>query len=102
MLRNFVLKFVLQFVLQFVLAAAAAALCIVSASAQSPGGGQPSQSSLGIPLKVDKPLTEEEIERRKAADRAYEAAMHKIPDKKPSADPWGDVRAPSPVKKKQQ
>jgi hypothetical protein len=30
---------------------------------------------------------------------AYDAAMHKIPDKKSSADPWGDVR---PAKGEQQ
>ena len=72
---------------KFVVTAAIAALLLGSASAQSPG---PSQSSpLGIPLKSAKPLTQEEIERRKANDRAYDAALQKIPDKKPPADPWG-------------
>jgi len=94
MLRKFV-------VWKIGLAAAAAALCTVSASAQSSGGGQ--STSVGIPFKgADRPLTEEEIERRKANDRAYEAAVQKIPDKKTSADPWGEIRPTSPAKKKQQ
>ena len=45
------------------------------------------------------PSTQEQIDRQRAADKAYDAAMHKIPDKKSSADPWGDVR---PAKGKQQ
>ncbi len=85
------------------IAAAIFALFTAPASAQSPGQspGQSSssQSSIGIPLKVERPLTEEEIEKRKAADRAYEAAMQKIPDKKASADPWGDIRPTSPASK---
>jgi len=48
----------------------------------------------------DKPLTQEEIEKQKAADRAYEAAVNKIPDKKSSADPWGNIRQPSPTASK--
>jgi hypothetical protein len=81
---------------KFVVTAAIAALSMGSASAQAPAG--PSKSSaVGIPLKSDKPLTQEEIERRKANDRAYDAALQKIPDKKPPADPWGNVRPSSPA-----
>jgi hypothetical protein len=59
------------------------------------------QSPVGVPLKApDKPLTQEEIEKQKAADRAYEAAVNKIPDKKSSADPWGNIRQPSPTASK--
>jgi hypothetical protein len=71
---------------------------------QAPQGAQPNQSSLGIPLSTEKALTQEEIDRRKANDRAYDAAMRKIPDKKPPADPWGSIRPGSPTaaKNKQQ
>jgi len=58
------------------------------------------QSPLSVPFKSKAPPpSQEQIERQKAADKAYEAAIHKIPDKKSSADPWGDVR---PAKNKQQ
>ena len=69
----------------------------------SPGSSTPGSSGLGIPLNgVEKPKTPEEIEKQKAADRAYEAAMKKIPDKPASSDPWGDVRPPATAKNKQQ
>jgi hypothetical protein len=58
------------------------------------------QSALGVPLKPEQPLTQEEIDKQKAADRAYEAAVNKIPDKKSSADPWGTIRQPSPTASK--
>ncbi len=38
-------------------------------------------------------LTSEEIEKNKAIDEAYKSTMKKIPDQKPNADPWGNVRA---------
>jgi hypothetical protein len=79
------------------IAAAIFAVFAAPASAQSPG--QSSQSSIGIPLKSDKPMTEEEIEKRKASDRAYDAAMQKIPDRKAPADPWGDIRPTSSASK---
>jgi len=59
-----------------------------------------SPSSLGVPLKTDRPISSEEAERRKATDRAYEAAMRKIPDKKVSADPWGEIRSGTPANAK--
>ena len=62
-------------------------------------------SSLSVPVNPGKPPpTQEEIEKQKAADRAYNAAMQKIPDKKSSVDPWGNVRpsSPSASKNKQQ
>jgi hypothetical protein len=71
------------------------------ALAQSPGSSSSSQSSLGIPLKADAPLTQEEIEKRKANDRAYQAAIQKIPDKKAS-DPWGTIRPTAPTWKNKQ
>jgi hypothetical protein len=39
----------------------------------------------------ERKLTPEEIEKQKAADAAYKAAMEKIPEKKVS-DPWGNIR----------
>jgi hypothetical protein len=39
-----------------------------------------------------RPLTQEELEKKKAADAAYKAAMDKIPEKKGATDPWGNVR----------
>jgi hypothetical protein len=78
---------------KFVVTAAIAALLMGSASAQSSGPSQ--SSSLGIPFK-SAPSTQEETETRKANDRAYDAALQKIPDKKPPTDPWGHVRPSSP------
>ena len=61
----------------------------------------------GIPFNPNAPPNQEQIEKRQAVDRDYNAAMQKIPDKKGSSDPWGDVRptastSPSPKKKPQQ
>jgi hypothetical protein len=66
-------------------------------------------SAQGVPMKFPlkgdskRPMTPEEIEKQKAADNAYHAAMEKIPEKK-AVDPWGNIR-PSPAtasKNKQQ
>jgi hypothetical protein len=72
------------------------------ALAQLPGSDSSSQTSLGIPLKSDAPPTQEEIEKRKANDRAYQAAIQKIPDKKASTDPWGTIRPTAPTSKNKQ
>ena len=61
-----------------------------------------SSGSVGVPLNPEKRLTPEEIEKRKEADRAYNAAIQKIPDKKPSSDPWGNIRPGSPTAKNKQ
>ena len=51
-------------------------------------------------LDNDRRLTKEEQEKRKEVDDAYRSAIDKLPDKKkPSADPWGDMRSPSPNSK---
>jgi hypothetical protein len=58
------------------------------------------QSPLGMPFEPKaSPPTQEQIERQRATDQAYEAAIQELPDKKSSADPWGDVR---PAKAKSQ
>ena len=70
-----------------ILAAAMFALAVGPATAQV------ALSPFNAPQKR---LTPEEIEKKKAADAAYKAAMDKIPEKKGAADPWGNVReAPS-------
>jgi hypothetical protein len=58
-------------------------------------GSNSAQSQMSIPLNPKRPPTQEEIDRQKAADQAYDATMQKIPDKKSYADPWGNIR-PSP------
>ena len=82
--------------------------CAVAALVLGPAFAQPASqspsSSIGIPFNPEKLPTEEEIQKRKDAERAYDAAIQKIPDKKPSADPWGNIRPSSPAtaKNKQQ
>jgi len=49
-------------------------------------------------LQDKKALTSEEIERQKALDEAYQSAIKKVPEQKPSTDPWGNVRATEPAK----
>jgi hypothetical protein len=67
-------------------------------------GAALAQSNLSIPFKDPvPPPTKEEIEKQKAADKAYDAAIHKIPEKKAPADPWADVRTgPTATKNKRQ
>jgi hypothetical protein len=40
-----------------------------------------------------KSLTPEEKEAQAEKDRAYKESLRKIPDAKPSSDPWGTVRS---------
>ena len=71
------------------------------AAAQVQGsGGQ--DSHFGIPVNQQRPPTAEEIEKRKAVDSAYDAAVRKIPDKKSTADPWGTIRPTAPTAKNKQ
>jgi len=65
-------------------------------------GSAAAQDTLGISLNPRKQLSPEQIEKQKAADEAYKAAMKKIPDKNSSADPWGNIRPTAPAKNKQQ
>jgi hypothetical protein len=56
----------------------------------------------GISLVPDRrPLTPEEQEKRKAVDDAYRSAIAKVPDKKKSADPWGEIRSTTTTPSKQ-
>jgi hypothetical protein len=44
----------------------------------------------------EKRLTPDELAKQKASESAYRAAMDKIPEKKVTVDPWGNIRsAPS-------
>jgi hypothetical protein len=81
----------------FIVTAASVALFTGYASAQAPDS---SKSSIGIPFKSTTTPTQEEIERNKANDRAYDAALHKIPDKKSAVDPWGNIRPAAPAASK--
>jgi hypothetical protein len=48
------------------------------------------------PFKRDeKKMTPDELKAQQQRDKDYKAAMDKIPDKKVTVDPWGDVR-PAP------
>jgi hypothetical protein len=59
-----------------------------------PAGAQ----ELSVPFKQKAPPpTKEQIERQKAADKAYEATIQNMPDKKQSTDPWGGIRSGSPA-----
>jgi hypothetical protein len=75
---------------------AGAVLVLLTGTAYAQGFPMPSMS-----LGKDKPPpTAEEIERQKALDNAYNSATKKIPDKKETTDPWGNVRAnPAPQAK---
>ena len=65
-----------------------------AALAQSNSNGSSPQSNLSVPIVPQAPPpTREQLERQKALDSAYEATMRKVPDKKSSADPWGDLRS---------
>ena len=67
-------------------------------------GPASAQIPMGLHLGRDgPPPTQEEIDRQKALDKAYNAATQKIPDKKPAAsDPWGNVRPDSSASKNKQ
>lgn len=49
-------------------------------------------------IPEDKKRTPEELERDAVTDKAYRDSLRKIPNAKPSADPWGTVRGPDSAK----
>ena len=67
---------------------AAAILALVTA---------PAAAQMAIsPFKAqERKLTPDELKEKQQRDKDYKAAMDKIPDKKVTVDPWGDVR-PAP------
>jgi hypothetical protein len=40
--------------------------------------------------------TQEQKDAEEARDKAYKESLKKIPDAKPAADPWGNVRSDTP------
>jgi len=57
----------------------------------------------GMTLAPDqrRALTPEEKEKQKALDEKYNETMKAIPDKRPSADPWSNVRSTPAASSKQ-
>jgi hypothetical protein len=81
------------------LVCAGATILLITGAAGAQSDTEIRSSPLSVPFKAKElPPSQEQIERQKAADKAYEAAIRKLPDKKSAADPWGDVR---PAKSKQ-
>jgi hypothetical protein len=68
-------------------AALALALTVVSAQAQMGGRRQPNE---GGPKADNKPKVDE---------KAYKAALERIPEPKEKYDPWGGARPSAPTKK---
>jgi hypothetical protein len=74
----------------------AGAIVLLITGAAAAQSNSDTQSPLSMPFKPKAPPpTQEQIDRQRAADKAYEAAMHEIPEKKSSTDPWGDARRPA-------
>jgi hypothetical protein len=84
----------------FAKAAGILALLAGPALAQVGDTSPSAQPTLGVPFNQQPPPSQEDIEKRRAAERDYNAAMQKIPDKKASSDPWGDVRPTASASKK--
>jgi hypothetical protein len=76
---------------------AGATLALLTGTAYAQTGFPMPSMSLG---KDKPPPTQEEIDRQKAIDNAYNSATKKIPEKQGAADPWGSVRTnpPPPAK----
>ncbi|WP_314960470.1 hypothetical protein [Bradyrhizobium cosmicum] len=70
-----------------VIAAAMLALTAASAEAQGRGRGQPNE---GAPKADNKPKVDE---------KAYKAALERIPEPKEKYDPWSGARPAEPAKK---
>ena len=71
-----------------VIAAAVLALTVASAEAQGRGRGQPNE---GGQQKTDN--------KPKVDEKAYKAALERIPESKEKYDPWSGARPPEPAKK---
>ena len=67
---------------------AAAILALVTGPAAA-------QMALSPFKEQEKKLTPDELKAKQQRDKDYKAAMDKIPDKKVTRDPWGDIR-PAP------
>jgi len=67
-------------------------LALTLALLSPPAGPAHAQAAVNL-VPQARSLTNEEIERNKAIDQAYQESLKKIPAQKPSADPWGSVRS---------
>jgi hypothetical protein len=72
-----------------VIAAAVLGLTAASAQAQMGGGGRHQSNETGA--KVDN--------KPKVDEKAYKAALERIPEPKEKYDPWGGARPSEPAKK---
>lgn len=72
---------------------AAAAIVILAGPAYGQVGGQ--NKTPGPPAPP--PKTKQEIESERAAERAYQNSLSRIPDQGPT-DPWGNVRSDNAAK----
>jgi hypothetical protein len=72
-----------------VVAAAVLALTVVSAHAQMGGGGRRHSNESG-----QKPDNKPKVD-----EKAYKAALERIPDPKEKYDPWSGARPSDPAKK---
>jgi hypothetical protein len=84
---------------RFVCAGAIVLLIQGTAAAQysnggSNTGGGSGSDHLSVPIVPQaSPPTAEQSWRQQELDKAYEATTRAIPNKKASADPWGDLRS---------
>lgn len=73
-----------------ILAIAAAMMAVTVASAQAQMGGGRRQPNEGSQKADNKPKVDE---------KAYKAALERIPESKEKYDPWGGARPSAPAKK---
>ena len=59
-----------------------------------PGADGEGISFLGA---YERPMNAADMRRSQAIEREYQRTLTKIPDKKPSKDPWAGIRAATPV-----
>ena len=75
-----------------VMVAAAVTLGLLAAPAAAQMGGKGMRPS-------EKPADPEAAKRKAAQDRAYKAALERIPVSKEKYDPWGSMRPAEPARK---
>jgi hypothetical protein len=64
---------------------------------------QPAAAQVNLLGTMEKPVTSEDVERKKAQEQAYRESLKKIPEQKAANDPWGDVRnAETPARSRTQ
>jgi hypothetical protein len=78
---------------------AAAILALVA----GPAAPASAQVALSPFKEQEKKLTPDELKAKQDQERDYKAAIDKIPEKKVTVDPWGDIRpAPQATAKNKQ